>query len=274
MEEPCKSCEHNKEEAGCALTRCILDTKPAMDSAGTPIRRGDRVRFRGREYTIKGFVEGEGSYGTAKIVFEEKEVHTFEVPCETNVDLIEKKFNTSGTQTGRFRSDVPNTSNPPKDRDPLGRGDERPQKGMWAPGTYMCTCSSCKSQFIGAKRALTCANCAYAPDRAVLWEDETVTIDNVILPAKANLEFTTTEWDKIIEYYPEYKKHCRRQGIAPMDTLAYVLAFCRKLEEAKIERDGEPRTAESWFRRIPDHFGREWFNDEVLGSAAPYLSGF
>ncbi len=60
-----------------------------MDSTGTPIERGNRVRFRGKEYTIKDFVPREGAYNTARLVFEEEEVHTFEVPCETNVDLIQ-----------------------------------------------------------------------------------------------------------------------------------------------------------------------------------------
>lgn len=220
-----------------------------MDSAGKPIAKGNRVKFRGKEYTIEEFVEGEGTHGTARIVFEEEEVHTTEPPNETNVDLVQHQ-------------------------DPLGKGDDRPQKGMWAPGTYMCTCTSCKNQFIGAKRALTCSACAYAPDRAVLHEGGIVTIDNIALPVTVDLDFTSTRWDKIVEYYPEYAKHCLRLDVKPMDTLGYVLAFCRKLEEAKLERNGEPRSAESWFWRIPDHWGRRWFNDKVLGSTAPYLAGF
>ncbi|WP_395175558.1 hypothetical protein [Roseibium alexandrii] len=41
-------------------------------------------------------------------------------------------------------------------------GDQRPQKGMWAPGNYWCTCHKCKKQFTGDKRAITCAECAYS----------------------------------------------------------------------------------------------------------------
>lgn len=40
--------------------------------------------------------------------------------------------------------------------------DERPRKGMWAPGNYFCRCVHCEEMFIGDKRAVTCADCAYA----------------------------------------------------------------------------------------------------------------
>ncbi len=32
--------------------------------------------------------------------------------------------------------------------------------GMWAPGSYMCTCFDCEDQFTGDKRALQCLPCA------------------------------------------------------------------------------------------------------------------
>lgn len=39
--------------------------------------------------------------------------------------------------------------------------DDRPQRLGWAPGGYMCLCSRCESHFIGDKRAINCADCAY-----------------------------------------------------------------------------------------------------------------
>lgn len=33
----------------------------------------------------------------------------------------------------------------------------------YAKGNYFCTCHKCKSQFIGDKRAVTCASCAIEP---------------------------------------------------------------------------------------------------------------
>jgi len=46
----------------------------------------------------------------------------------------------------------------PKDYKPA---DERPQKYGWAPGSYLCACNTCGYGFWGAKRAWTCADCAY-----------------------------------------------------------------------------------------------------------------
>jgi hypothetical protein len=42
-----------------------------------------------------------------------------------------------------------------------GKKDERPQKGCWAPGDYLSECFTCKNMFLGDKRAMECANCAY-----------------------------------------------------------------------------------------------------------------
>jgi hypothetical protein len=39
--------------------------------------------------------------------------------------------------------------------------DPRPQYGAWAPGGYFCICVNCKQEFVGDKRALSCADCAY-----------------------------------------------------------------------------------------------------------------
>lgn len=39
--------------------------------------------------------------------------------------------------------------------------DTRPPNGAWAPGNYECLCVSCRESFIGDKRAMACAECAY-----------------------------------------------------------------------------------------------------------------
>lgn len=43
--------------------------------------------------------------------------------------------------------------------------DDRPHRGAWAPGTYCCSCASCGDKFMGDKRAVSCADCAYAPPK-------------------------------------------------------------------------------------------------------------
>ena len=62
---------------------------PHFDSTGKKIKVGDRVRFRGQEYTIKRFLKTTGTLGTPQIEFEE-ERHTPEIPDEIGVDLIKE----------------------------------------------------------------------------------------------------------------------------------------------------------------------------------------
>jgi hypothetical protein len=39
--------------------------------------------------------------------------------------------------------------------------DYRPRRNGWAPGGYICQCTLCCKDFIGDKRAIHCAPCAY-----------------------------------------------------------------------------------------------------------------
>jgi hypothetical protein len=39
--------------------------------------------------------------------------------------------------------------------------DDRPMRGWWAPGDYLCKCIRCEAMFAGDKRAAMCADCAY-----------------------------------------------------------------------------------------------------------------
>lgn len=41
------------------------------------------------------------------------------------------------------------------------KSDSRPKLYGWAPGSYWCVCAGCGEHFIGDKRALSCADCAY-----------------------------------------------------------------------------------------------------------------
>ena len=57
------------------------------DSTGNEIFAGDKVRFRGKEYTIKCFGTMDGRCDTYIIYFNEKQ-HTTEIADEMSVDLI------------------------------------------------------------------------------------------------------------------------------------------------------------------------------------------
>lgn len=49
------------------------------------------------------------------------------------------------------------------DRSPITwkNEDPRPSRHGWAPGDYVTRCTKCDCKFIGAKRAMSCADCAY-----------------------------------------------------------------------------------------------------------------
>jgi hypothetical protein len=53
---------------------------------------------------------------------------------------------------------APNTT---PEGEPKWKLDSRPKKGGWAPGDYHQCCHICRCEFIGDKRAITCADCAY-----------------------------------------------------------------------------------------------------------------
>ena len=62
-----------------------------QDSTGRVINVGDRVRFRGDNYTIKSFGPTIGAMGTYVIEFVESYDGKYGTPDEISVDRIEKE---------------------------------------------------------------------------------------------------------------------------------------------------------------------------------------
>jgi len=58
------------------------------DSTGRVIKPGDRILFRGQEFTLKAFGPDDPCYDVATLIFEEEVTHTPEVPHECNVDKV------------------------------------------------------------------------------------------------------------------------------------------------------------------------------------------
>jgi len=56
--------------------------------------------------------------------------------------------------------------------------DERPPHNGWAGGNYECQCLGCSKSFLGDKRCLTCADCAYAPDPASTGKSDLLCADD------------------------------------------------------------------------------------------------
>jgi hypothetical protein len=62
-----------------------------QDSTGQPLAIGDRVRWRGREYTIRSFPSGQSPSGFPLVEFNEPP-HRDEIPDEVAVDFIERRI--------------------------------------------------------------------------------------------------------------------------------------------------------------------------------------
>lgn len=59
-----------------------------QDSSGSPVRIGDRVRWRGEVYTITAFGDRTGRFGTHTIEFD-RPPHLDQTPDELSIDLID-----------------------------------------------------------------------------------------------------------------------------------------------------------------------------------------
>lgn len=53
--------------------------------------------------------------------------------------------------------------------------DHRPKHAGWAPGDYWCNCPVCGREYLGDKRSVSCADCAYASPPAERVLDPTST---------------------------------------------------------------------------------------------------
>jgi hypothetical protein len=73
--------------------------------------------------------------------------------------------------------------------------DTRAPRGGWAPGMYTCECKDCGAGFLGAKRSVECATCAYSwidtpqPLRPGWLDDDAALLEAA---ASTGTEFLTT----------------------------------------------------------------------------------
>lgn len=101
------------------------------------------------------------------------------------------------------------------------RRDERTRKGAWAPGYYSNRCVICGEDFVGDKRALVCADCAYAEAR---------------LPRIVRMALAISEWVKeryaahllrMIEREARKRKRREEASQDPSDAFVTVVDFGR-----------------------------------------------
>ena len=66
--------------------------------------------------------------------------------------------------------------------------DQRPQRFAWAPGNYIAKCSCCGKRFIGDKRAVLCAPCAYNDTEIAKLRDGIAQLRSALRVAKVFLD--------------------------------------------------------------------------------------
>ena len=87
------------------------------------------------------------------------------------------------------------------------KADVRPKKAGWAPGNYTCKCCVCSCDFMGDKRASSCADCAYTMEPkvskfAIFTDDQLYVLKRAFI--ESSFEFFMGE--KYIEYERQHHK--------------------------------------------------------------------
>lgn len=86
--------------------------------------------------------------------------------------------------------------------------DKRLQEGGWAPGRYTNTCFSCKIRFLGDKRAIFCAPCAYGDKDSIQEFNELVGEEQDSLERLrffCSLAFSSKDWLNSEELFIDLK---------------------------------------------------------------------
>lgn len=78
--------------------------------------------------------------------------------------------------------------------------DKRPELGGWCPGSYEGVCCKCSKRFIGHKRAIVCADCAYSD----CYKYEVYHSDGYKMTGKTPPKFKT--WKEATEKQNEWNK--------------------------------------------------------------------
>ena len=98
--------------------------------------------------------------------------------------------------------------------------------------------------------------------RGTLDRDGALHLDGVKIPFVPDEEFCTPDFQSVIEFWPEYVLGALRgREYTPLTPVDFTLFLCDWL----VDQNARPgRASRDWFWRILEHFGREWFDENVL----------
>lgn len=129
----------------------------------------------------------------------------------------------------------PPSSTPPAPvRLPDYKHDNRPQRGLWAPGGYVNKCQTCGAHYVGDKQSLDCADCAYASPPV----SATPPAQPAVVPERCKC-FTEVE-NKLKERGLQVSDSCQALGVASL-TLTFSIGFPLQRIDHKKLKHGEPK---------------------------------
>lgn len=117
--------------------------------------------------------------------------------------------------------------------------DSRPQRGWWAPGSYMNKCVECGEGFIGDKRAGWCADCAYR--EAAAESEKPPVADNTVFACSALVLELAKRFERRAEDIKRISKGNRDAEV--MAAIYTGLAYDLRAEIGKLQNDGSQRLA-------------------------------
>ena len=91
-----------------------------------------------------------------------------------------------------------------------------------------------------------------------------IAIQDGQLPHEDLRECVTPDWQRLVDFYPEFCRRVVKNGSEPMAPQAWMMMICKQLEKQKIRR----RSAGDWISHLVEHFGSEWSTKAVTDMAA------
>lgn len=117
----------------------------------------------------------------------------------------------------------------------MSRKDESKQYpiGGYAPGNYMCNCSTCKKQFIGDKRAVQCEPCAIEMTKKETFEEYLQRLKD--RRTEDNYKYT----DEDFENYIHHIFDCYEKNISVYKCLEFMYFIEREVKFEDVFNDNK-----------------------------------
>ena len=82
-----------------------------------------------------------------------------------------------------------------------------------------------------------------------------VLVHDVEVPVDTGDDYTTTEMQKAMDFYPKYVEACEAKGVEPWSRRGCLVGVCNAVARTGIVRDGKRRSKDEVLHRVLEHFG-------------------